>query len=71
MEHISKLNELMSVYAGLLSKIDSIKTQFKDKDDELVKSAVRVLEETLLASVRDKHMDIQTEFHSFLNQFNA
>ena len=60
----------MSSYAGLLAKIDSLKSQFRESEDPVVKSAVKVLEQTLLKSVRDKHMDIMSEFHSHLTFFD-
>jgi hypothetical protein len=67
MEHINTLNSTMASYAGLINHLELLKRQYPD---ESVKNAVKVLEEHKLKEIRDKWMEIQTEIHTFLNQFD-
>ena len=65
-EHIKKLNELMSAYAGWLNRLESAKKEAEGEEDEVVKSAYRVLIKTQLKKARSAMMDVETEFHRYL-----
>ena len=70
-EHIKKLNELMGAYAGWLNRIESVKKDLEGEQDEVVKSAYRVLIQTYLKKARSSMMDCETEFHRYLSSYDS
>jgi len=69
-EHIKKLNELMGTYAGALNRLEMVKKDLEGEEDEVVKSALRVISLVHLKKARSVMMDCETEFHRFLSSLD-
>jgi hypothetical protein len=70
-EHIKKLNELMGAYTAALNRLEMTKKDSEGEEDEVVKSALRVISLVHLKKARSVMMDVETEFHRYLSSLDA